>query len=269
MIINFTQRWNEKSRAVFITPKQTFNPRLHEVSSISEKAAKDFIVSRHYSGSLPATRRRFGLFRRGRLVGVAIFSVSMNNRTLINAFGGKPNESLEYGRLCISDEIEFNAESWFSSQCFAALKKEGFRGVVTFADDLPRTTINGEPVHAGHLGVVYMSLNFIYTGRGERTKIYLLPDGKVFSKRALSKIRNGEQGHDYASNILVSYGASLPPVEAEARRAWLENWLPKLTRKTVHLGNHRYLYPFQKGLNLPRGLPFPRIKQSDLQLPLL
>lgn len=265
MFADFTQRWRDK-KPVFQVRENCFNPRIHDVAPIDEKTAKDFILNTHYSRSFPASRRRFGLFRRGALIGAAVFSHPMNDRVLTNYFGGKAAESLELGRFAILDLADdFNSESWFFARCRAELKKEGFRGIVAFSDDLRRTDISGKTCFSGHLGVFYGSSNGIYTGRSERTSIRLLPDGTVFSKRAVSKIRNGEQGHEYASRILASYGADQPPMDAEARKLWLQFWLDKLTRRVTHPGNHRYIFGLQKSIELPKSLPFPKIKFSDLQ----
>lgn len=266
MDIPVTQRWNETRRPKFITPAKTFIPRLHEVAPIGEAEAKAFIKKYHYSGSVPALRRRFGLFRNGRLIGVAAFSHSANNLTLTNAFGGAANESSELGRMVLLDSAEFNAETFLIGYCRRELRREGFRGIISFADPEPRTTATGETVFLGHAGVVYAASSSIYTGRATRSTLHLLPDGNVFSRRAISKIRAGESGHEYASRILMSHGADEPPTCADARKIWLAFWLKKLTRRVIHNGNHRYLIPLQKGLNLPPSLPYPKAIYREQQL---
>jgi hypothetical protein len=259
MMPDFAQRWDDCKRTRFITPEKTFNPRLYEVAPIGEAEAKDFVLRHHYSASYPAARRRFGLFRGGRIVGAAVFSHSMNQRTLVNAFGGAAEESLELGRLVLLDDVEFNGETYLIGYCRRSLRREGFRGIVTFADPNPRTSIDGQLILSGHIGVIYAASQAIYTGLTEPSSIYLLPDGKVLSKRAISKIRNRESGHEYAAQILVSYGADAPPLDCnDERKMWLEQWLKRLTRKMRHNGNHRYLMPLQKGLSLPPSLPYPK-----------
>lgn len=269
MQIDFTQRWRN-GKPVFKVREDCFQPRIHDVAPLDEKTAKAFICRMHYSKSYPAARRRFGLYRRGNLIGVAVFSQPMSDKVLTNFFGGDARNSIELGRFVIADVgDDFNSESWFFAQCRRELRKEGFRGIVTFSDDLARTDVAGNVVFGGHLGVFYGASGGIYTGRSERTSIRLLPDGTVLSKRAVSKIRNGEQGHEYASNILVSYGAERPPADADARKLWLKIWLDRLTRKVTHPGNHRYLFGLQKSIRLPRSLPYPKIKFKELQPSLL
>lgn len=268
METNVAQRWRNK-KPVFIVRDNCFNPRIHDIAPIDEKTAKAYIISSHYSKSFPASRRRFGLFRRGELIGAAVFSHPMSDKVLTNYFGGRASESIELGRFVISDVADdFNSESWFFAQCRRELKREGFRGVVAFSDDLCRTKLDGTIVFGGHVGIFYGASSGIYTGRSERTSIRLLPDGTILSRRAISKIRNSEQGHEYASKILVSYGADEPPADAQERKIWLEIWLDKLTRKVRHPGNHRYLFGLQKSITLPKSLPYPKIKFSQEQMSL-
>jgi len=51
-----------------------------------DAAAKAFVLEHHYSASYPAARWRFGLFRRGALQGVAVFSHPVNDRALTAVF---------------------------------------------------------------------------------------------------------------------------------------------------------------------------------------
>jgi hypothetical protein len=262
MQTNLEQRYTEEGRTQFIPPSTRFNPRIHEVARVDEKVAREFVLRVHYSGTFPAARRCFGLFRSERLLGVAVFSVGVNSRTLTNAFGGEARESLELGRFCLLDEAEFNAETFFLGHCRQELRREGFRGIVTFADDFARTTAAGEKIFAGHIGTIYAASSAIYTGRAARDTLRILPDGRVFSKRAVQKIRKLESGASYAAATLERYGADPMPQGETERLAWLETWLGKLTRKVTHPGNHRYLMPLQKGLNLPAGRPYPKVNPA-------
>ena len=266
MLINFTQRWNA-GKPKFIPKETLFTPRNFEIAEVEEKIAKDYITALHYSGVYPAARRRFGLFdRAGRLRGCAVFSHPMAEGVL-KPFGGPARESIELGRLVLDDgaDVGFNAESHFISFCFRQLKREGFRGVVSFSDDFSRTDADGKIVHGGHLGICYSAAGMTYTGRAAANTIYLLPDGRIMSRRAISKIRNSEVGCDYAAKQLIAFGADPLPSDPEDRRVWLKHWLGKLTRKARHPGNHRYLFSLQKSIKLPPGLPYPKIKYADLQ----
>ena len=134
------------------------------------------------------------------------------------------------------------------------------------SDDVARTDSQGKQIFAGHLGTIYQSSNAVYAARATPRTLKLLPDGRVFSERAIQKIRQGESGWRYASEQLVRFGASSPvPDDMDARRLWLAEWLKRLTRPLRHPGNHRYLWALGRGVRLPLSLPYPKIKLADRQ----
>jgi hypothetical protein len=238
------QRWRD-GRCVFRRPDGV-KPREYEVGEVGDTVAKAFVQTHHYLRSYPAARFRFGLFRRDVLVGVAIFSHPMNDRALTNVFAGSARDSVELGRFVLLDEVPYNAETWMLSQCLKVLKKVGLRGVLSFSDPVPRMAADGRVVFPGHIGTIYQAGNGAYLGRGSPTPLYLLPDGTTFSKRAISKIRNAEQGKDYACGQLMAFGADDPRGTVgslyQSYTEWLGYWLPLLTRRVRHPGNHRYAW---------------------------
>ncbi len=112
---------------------------------------------------------------------------------------------------------------------------------------------------------MYAATSGIYTGRSTARTLRILPDGGVLSERAIQKIRSGEKGSHYASQLLVRSGA--PPL-ADDPREWLRIWLPRITRPLRHSGNHRYVWPFHRAIRkqLPPGLPYPKFLDTDAQL---
>lgn len=79
------QRWREGS-ACLRPAREVVSTRGLEVAEIQADAtAKAFIERHHYSRSYPAARRRVGLFQRGELVGVAVFSRPFRAEVLTNA----------------------------------------------------------------------------------------------------------------------------------------------------------------------------------------
>ena len=66
----------------------------------------------------------------------------------------------------------------------------------------------------------------------------LLPDGRVLSERALSKVRNDEQGHTYVERELVRFGARFRR-PGESGAAWLREALQAAgVRASRHRGDH-------------------------------
>ena len=66
---------------------ETINTRLYDVAPIGTKQAKAFVQTHHYSGpnSWVYGRFRFGLFTAGRLVGCAVFSHPVNEKSSLSS----------------------------------------------------------------------------------------------------------------------------------------------------------------------------------------
>jgi hypothetical protein len=186
-----------------------------------------------------------------------VFSHPCNDLVLTRVFRCQPARAVELGRFVLLDSVPGNGETWFLSQCFTHLRRLDLVGVLTFSDPVPRRNVEGDIVVRGHLGTVFQAHNGVYLGRGTARTLRLLPNGRVLSDRAIQKIRSGEQGWKYAAAELEDFGA--PPV-GEDRRAWLTEWLPRLTRPLPHPGNHRYAWPLNRLARrlLPAGLPYPK-----------
>lgn len=264
MDVDFTQRWKNK-KPVYKPLRDYFNRKDFEIETIDEQTAKAFILSTHYARSYPAARRRFGLFEKGNLVGAIVYGHPMSEKVITNVFNcERANSGLELSRLCLTDAVLSNAESFFVAECHRRLKREGFVGVVSFSDDVERTAENGEIVKPGHLGVCIQATNAAFLGRATPTKLFLLPDGTVFSTRTISKVRAAESGWTYGARILESFGASECPTDDEPRRAWLKFWLERLTRRVNHPGNLRYGWSFSEKVKL-KSLLYPKIRYCDVQ----
>lgn len=262
MIVDVSQRWRER-RSFFVDPSRRFDPRGWEVSIIpSDATARAFVEAHHYSKTFPAARRRFGLFAPGgTLEGVAVFSVPVRAAAL----DPLPDTSTatELGRLVLCDPVGFNAETWFLARCFHTLAREGFSGVVAFSDPMPRHDVAGHTIFAGHVGQIYAASSAVYLGQRRAGTLRLLPDGTVFSARAISKIRHRERGWRYAVEQLVAAGAEAPAqTTTTALAAWLPRALDAVTRPAKHPGNHKYAIPLDRATRraLPASLPYPRVR---------
>lgn len=223
-------------------------PAAMSVDLIPERQARAFVVQHHYSGTFPAARQCAGLFRRTELVGVAVFSVPMNNRA-VPAWCGldDPNAGAELGRFVLLDDVPGNAESWFLARALAALARErrDIKALLSYSDPVERKVL-GQLVKPGHVGTIYQALSAPYRGLTGRRTGYMTANGAHVSGRALSKIRLGEQGEAYAIEQLAKLGAR--PARGESGPAFVarltrEQWL----RRFTHPGNHVYLFPLTRG----------------------
>ncbi|WP_329318998.1 MULTISPECIES: Mom family adenine methylcarbamoylation protein [unclassified Streptomyces] len=223
----------------------------------------------------PVSTVQFGLYdvsgRVHQLTGVAVFGVPVNTAVLTRPFPDlRPfTESVECQRFVLLDECPGNSESWFLARCHAELHARGVRGVVSFADPVPRRTASGTLVMPGHVGTIYAATNAVYAGRATPRTVKLLPDGTVFHERAAQKIRRQEQGYRYAGEQLIALGAPRPRPGTDPV-VWLREALAAVGARNVrHRGTHRWLFRLGRTrrerdeirLGLPAVHPFP--KQPD------
>lgn len=242
------QRWHKRIGS-FRSPHEIINTTEYEIAECdSDKVTKAFIEEHHYSGSYPAARERFHLYRRGgALVGAAVFS-HPPNEAVLRRLPCERMQGIELGRLVLLDNVPGNGESWFVARCFELLRAKGIAAVVSHSDPLPRRTVEGRLVLPGHVGNVYQALNATYGGRTEARYQWLMPDGTVFSRRAANKIRKRERGYRYAIDQLVAAGAERPLDLGQNLELWLVDSLRAIGRRVKHHGNHRYLWALDKRL---------------------
>lgn len=241
------QRWRER-RDSYRPAREVVDTRGLDVAELDELTAKAFVTRHHYSHRFPAARFRFGLYQRGELAGVAVFSRPFLATVLTNALNvANANDGVELGRFVLLDEVGANAETWFLARCFAALRGR-VAGVVSFSDPFPRRTLDGREVFAGHIGTIYQAHNARYLGTTGAQTLRLLPDGTVFSNMASGKIRRALSGWRSAASELERFGAEpLSSVsDPAARVAWLDHWRDTLTRPMRHRGLHRYAWSLDR-----------------------
>jgi hypothetical protein len=263
VIVGACQRWRER-RGVYRPAGETIVTRQWEVAPIPDDVtARAFVQQHHYSGSYPAARRRFGLYGRGGVLsGVAVFSVPAQPKAL-DVLPGDRSTCAELGRFVLLDEVPANGESWFLARCFDLLRREGWSGIVSFSDPVPRTTAAAQIVFIGHVGTAYQASNAVHLGRSKPRLAKLLPDGTVLNERAVAKIRARDCGWRYAAAVLERHGAE-PLREDADGAAWLRRWLPRLTRPLRHAGNLKYAWVLDSArahqrLRRLQGLPYPKM----------
>lgn len=241
------QRWRDRIGS-FRSPDEIINTRAYEIAELhDDNTPKAFVEQHHYSGSYPAARERFGLFRSSLLVGVAVFS-HPPNEAVLRRLPCERMAGIELGRFVLLDDVPGNGESWFLARCFEQLRAKGIEALVSHSDPMPRRAADGTLVLPGHVGNVYQATNAIYGGRATRRRLWLLPDGTVFSERAMSKIRSRERGYRYAIDQLVTAGADRPLDIGQDLTSWMHEALAKVGRRASHKGNHRYLWAIDKRL---------------------
>jgi hypothetical protein len=110
MHIDFCQRWRDR-RGTYRPRGETLRPHEFEVAEIKQdKQARAFVVQHHYAGSYPAARRRYGLYRRDELVGVAVLSQPASQAALEAALPMPGAQRAELGRFVLLDSVAANGE---------------------------------------------------------------------------------------------------------------------------------------------------------------
>lgn len=261
------QRWRDRRESYRPAREVVRTSELDVVAIANDATPRAFVEQHHYSGSYPSALERFGLYRRGQLAGVAVFSYPTNDKSLVNIFPRLDvgTESMELGRLVLLDEVGANAESYFVARCFEQLRALGVRGIRSDSDPIARATSDGRTVTPGHVGTVYQALNGRYLGRGTARTLYLLPDGTALSARSMQKIRKAERGWLGAAARLhraVDVEAIEAAADAGARRAWLA-LVTRQLRRIRHPGNHRYAWALDRRvrLELP-AMSYPKRRAS-------
>ena len=267
------QRWRpDRTPAWRRTSEGGFDPARYGVAGIDRETAKNYVTRHHYSGTYPAGRLMYGLYdlagEAPELCGAEVLSVPASTPVLTNVFPHlEPfGESLELGRLVLAEEVPANGESWFVAEAFRLAAAEGIRGVVSFSDPVARYDTEGRVTMPGHIGIVYQALNAAHIGRSTVRTHWVLPDGTVFSPRAMQKIRAQDQGHEYSELQLIAAGAR-PMRAGEDPRAWLAEALTATGARTIrHPGCIRYAFTTgsrsqRRAVHIaPERQPYPKME---------
>ncbi|MFF4531536.1 hypothetical protein ACFY1P_19985 [Streptomyces sp. NPDC001407] len=255
----YTQRWTFGVPTWRHVSEGGFRRDRYEVVRLEEEAARRYVTGHHYLSGWPAAIHRFGLLDTEAepgprdqtvagqvLVGVAVLASPMNERVLTSPFPRlRPYaESVELARLVVGESVPANGETFLVSRALRLAAERGIRGVVSFADPMPRRRLTGDGAvvaSPGHLGIVYQALGARFAGRSTARSLCFLPDGSVLSARSRAKITGGEVGGSAVTRRLELLGAR-PRLPDEDPAAWLTEVLPAIGARAVrHPGNLRYL----------------------------
>lgn len=265
---DYSQRWVERN-GVWVPRRHIVDTKLLEAELIEDDTtARAFVEAHHYSASYPLARVRVGLYRCGELVGVAIFSTPGGPSAIQSWTGYEMGEGVELGRFVLTDEVGFNAETWFWARAKKLLQREKreLRVLLSYSDPMRRESLDGDVVLPGHVGTIYQAANARYLGRSSSRTLHLDRGGRIVSPFALTKIRQQKRGHEYA-RALLEEASGTTQADDESPKVWVKRALGEL-RQVKHPGNHTYVWGLARGVKLPRGKSYP--KQVDpVQLGLL
>jgi hypothetical protein len=167
-----------------------------QVVEISKNKAINFITEYHYSKVLPRLNKTFiGGYHDGRLV--AVMTLGWGTRplhTIKKIFSTLTTKDyFELGKLCVSDDMPRNTESFFISKCIKFIQKKYPEKKILFswADG-----IIGKP------GYVYQASNFFFFFGGYiKTEMYIDSSGNRVHPRSFQGFSPGakQPGAKYRS----------------------------------------------------------------------
>lgn len=259
------QRWKCR-RDSYRPAGEVIDTASYGVEAVEESAAKAFVEAHHYSGSYPAARVRVGLYRSRKfwaaeLVGVCVFGVPAQRRT-VPAYASGVADGVVLSRFVLRDEVPANGETWFLARAFRVLRRARpeVGVVISYSDPLRRVAVDGSVVLPGHVGTIYQAFNGQYLGRSGSETLHLSADGRIVSRRALSKIKLEERGAAYAYRQLLEMGAP-PRNPLEESSAYVARAMASTAfRRVRHPGNHVYAWPLSRSCTLaPSAGPYPKV----------
>ncbi len=102
LTLDLNQRWTE-GRASYRRPDEPIRTSEYDVAVIqNDTVARQFVETHHYARTYPAARFRIGLYHRGELVGVSVFSHPCSDKVLTNVFPVAAYRCRRVGTVCPS-----------------------------------------------------------------------------------------------------------------------------------------------------------------------
>lgn len=202
------------------------------VLPIKPHEAEPWIVQKHYAHRLPCVKYAFGLYIDGDLLGVVTYGPPPTPVIQQNIFGGEYTDIvLELNRLIV-ECADRNAPSFLVSHSLRLLPKPSC--VVSYADS-----------SQNHIGYVYQSTNFLYTGAVTAHDSEYMINGKKTHPRTLA-------------------GRGITDPTRWAREHGVETVKPKPKYRYVYLcGNKNQRNDMLKRLRYPIIKDYPKETSND------
>ncbi|MGG3873251.1 protein Mom [Brevibacillus laterosporus] len=176
------------------------------------EAAKFACENFHYSKSLPAGKLvKIGAWEDGKFIGVVIFSRGANNR-IGSPYNLPQTECCELTRVALTKHQSFVSEILAKAIKFLKEQSPNIKLIVSYAD-----------VEQNHKGGIYQATNWIYEGKTEGERYFIVHGKKTHPKSIHSRYGTGSQ-----------------------RLEWIRNNVDSQARMIITAGKHKYLMPLNK-----------------------
>lgn len=163
----------------------------YQIRSIDYQDCKEWFLKKHYAKRMPPVDFCFGLYDKGKLVGVCSFGTPASTavRDIIKSF-----KLYELNRLVIDENMGKNTLSYFVSQCLKIMPKPSV--IVSYAD----TSQN-------HHGYIYQATNWAYTGLSLKFMDYMVKGMEHLNGATIFDMSRGQENR--AQWLRDKYGNKL------------------------------------------------------------
>jgi hypothetical protein len=207
----------------------------YRVLSIKKELCKEWLLKKHYLKRMTSFSYSFGLYDKNILVGVLTYGNAIPLTMKKSLFGEKHMDLVyELNRLCINDNLNKNASSYFISKSFKILPKPLI--IVSYAD-----------CNFGHTGYVYQAANFMYTGKSHTQKDWKLKGKEHIHSRTLMDEFPYQKNR--IKKLKEKYGDKLYQVERKAKNRYVYIISNKIDKKNIMKQKLFNLKPYPKGDN--------------------
>lgn len=194
-------------------------------------AAKYACTHWHYSRSIPVGKLiKVGAWEDNRFIGVVIFSRGAN-KSIGTPYNLTQMECCELTRVALRTHKCFVSQVLAEALKFLRLKCPEMKLVVSYAD-----------IEQGHHGGIYQATNWIYEGRTDGARYFIVNGKKTHPKSLHAKYND-------------KYSDFIQSVE------WVQKHIDKNASVYYDKGKHKYLFPLTKEMRIQvAGLhkPYPK-----------
>jgi len=140
----------------------------YTVRSINQREVVEWLLKKHYAKRRTSISHAFGLFNAaGIMEGVCTFGVPASQFLCSGVCGDEYRYLvLEFNRLCLSEPHDRNIASFLIGRAMSLLPR-------------PRILVSYADTGMGHIGYVYQSTNWIYTGLTRAMRRDRVPESKA------------------------------------------------------------------------------------------
>ncbi len=181
----------------------------------------------HYSRSLPAGKSvKIATWEYGQFIGAVIFSRGANN-SIGSPYGLTQKECCELTRVALTKHQSFVSEILAKAIRFLKEQSPNVQLIVSYSD-----------LEQDHHGGIYQATNWIYEGKTDGERYFILHGKRIHPKTIHSRYGTGSQ-----------------------RLEWLREHVDPGAEVYQTNGKHKYLMPLNKKIRrhiLPLSKPYPK-----------